>query len=237
MKSRFAYTEITELLRPEEAQVIGAYSPGYARKPKLGKRPAVAAIDFTYSFVGIDAPIAESVKKWPKSAGEFAWKAVRSAKKVIEAARSANVPVYYTIASGELRSSAGFGSKTRREANDFGAITVVEELKPQSGDRLVRKTYPSGFFGTNMISLLVRDHVDTLIVMGGTTSGCVRATVVDASSYHLNVLVVSDAVFDRIQISQAVNLFDMKLKYADIISSRNIIKYLRSFKSPTNGGN
>lgn len=230
MKSHYETNEIADLLRPEEAQVIEAYSPGYERKPRLGKHPAVAAVDFTYSFVGIDAPISESVKKWPKSAGQFAWKAVRSARKVIDAARSANIPVYYTIPSSELKSEAGFGSKTRHEVDGSGATTVVDELKPHQGDRLVRKFYPSGFFGTNMISSLMKDRVDTLIVMGGTTSGCVRATVVDASSYHLDVAVVTDAVFDRIQISQVVNLFDMRLKYADLISSRYAIKYFKSSK-------
>jgi len=77
-----------------------------------------------------------------------------------------------------------------------------------------------------MTSLLIKDGIDTLIVTGGTTSGCVRATVVDGASYHYHVLVVEDAVFDRIQISNKVNLLDMRMKYADMISTDDVVKYI-----------
>lgn len=225
--------EIKDLLKEEESEVVSAYSPGFERKPDLGISPAVLAVDFTYSFVGLDAPIKESIKKWPKSAGRVAWEAVRNAADIIKAARESTVPVYYTAAPQELKSTVGFGSKTRRESTDYGATTVVEELAPREADHVIRKIYPSAFFGTNLVSELVKERIDTLLVMGGTTSGCVRATVVDASSYHFHVAIVSDAVFDRIQISSVVNLFDMKLKYADVLSTAGAVEYLKALAPVT----
>ncbi|MHB8565839.1 MAG: isochorismatase family protein [Nitrososphaerales archaeon] len=219
--------QIEDYLTKEEYEIINAYSPGFTRAPKLGKNPAILAVDFTYSFVGSDEPIQESIKKWPKSAGRHAWEAVKKAARVIEAARRMSLPIYYTAAPGEIRSSVGFGSKTRREGDDYGATTIVKELEPKTdNDHVIRKIYPSAFFGTNLASELIKERIDTLLVMGGTTSGCVRASVVDASSYHLNVGLISDAVFDRIQISNLVNLFDMKLKYADVVTSDEALQYL-----------
>ncbi len=225
--------KIEDFLTREEYDVVSAYSPGFSRKPKLGKSPAILAVDFTYSFVGDDVPIQESVKKWPKSAGSYAWEAVRKAKLVIEAARAIPLPIYYTAAPSELRSSVGFGSKTRREGDDFGAVTVVEELAPKGpNDHVIRKIYPSAFFGTNLASELIKERIDTLLVMGGTTSGCVRATVVDAASYHFSVALVSDAVFDRIQISNLVNMFDIRMKYADLVTTEEALAYLAQISPP-----
>ena len=227
MNLRLSLHGIQDLLTEEETEVISAYSPGFNRKPDLGNSPAILAVDFTYSFVGIDAPIKESIIKWPKSAGKEAWKAVRNAAMVIETARKSSVPIFYTAAPQELKSSVGFGAKTRHEDGDYGATTIVEELAPKEGDHVVRKVYPSGFFGTNLASLLVKDRIDTVLVMGGTTSGCVRATVVDAASYHFRVGLISDAIFDRISISNLVNIFYMKLKYEDVLTTEDALSYLR----------
>jgi maleamate amidohydrolase len=224
--------EIEDFLSQEEYQIVSAYSPGFNRKPDLGSSPAILAVDFTYSFVGDDVPILESIKKWPKSAGHHAWEALRKAVTIINTARELSLPIYYTAAPSEIKSHVGFGSKTRREAGDFGATTIVEELAPKGPQEyVIRKIYPSAFFATNLASELVKAKVDTLLVMGGTTSGCVRASVVDASSYHFHVGLVSDAVFDRIQISNIVNLFDMKMKYADILTATDAINYLKKVAS------
>lgn len=222
-------------MQKEEFEIVSAYSPGFARTPKLGKSPALLAVDFTYSFVGDDVPIQESVKKWPKSAGSRAWEAVRRAAVLIESARKIELPIFYTAAPGEIKSAVGFGSKTRREGGDYGAVTIVKELEPSTpNDKVIRKIYPSAFFGTNLASELIKARVDTLLVMGGTTSGCVRASVVDASSFHFNVGLISDAVFDRIQISNVVNMFDMKMKYADILTVDEALKYLNGLEAERN---
>ena len=91
---------------------------------------------------------------------------------------------------------------------------------------VIRKDKPSVFFGTPLMSYLHELQVDTLLVTGTTTSGCVRATVVDAFSYNFKVVVVEECVFDRGQASHQVNLFDMQAKYADVVSLEDALRYL-----------
>jgi maleamate amidohydrolase len=219
--------DIAPYLAKEEYDVISSYSTGFNRKPSFGKSPCVVVIDFTISFLGLDAPILESIKTYPKSSGSIAWSALRNTKRIIEKARSANIPIYYTIPL-RTESPAGFGSKTNRENNDSDLTTVPEEIAPKSGDRVIYKHYPSGFFGTNMASMLIKDKIDSLIITGGTTSGCVRATVVDGASYHFANIIVKDAVFDRVKISNIVNLFDMRMKYADLVNTDEVLHHLES---------
>jgi len=108
------------------------------------------------------------------------------------------------------------------------AHDIVDEISPLSSELVLRKTKPSAFHGTPLVSTLVYENVDTLLVIGCTTSGCVRATVVDAFSYGFSVMVVEDAVFDRAELSHAVNLFDMDFKYADVVPSHQALEYLKS---------
>jgi nicotinamidase-related amidase len=107
---------------------------------------------------------------------------------------------------------------------ESNAIPV--EIAPGPEDIVLPKTKPSLFHGTPLLDLLIGAGVDTLVVTGGTTSGCVRATVIDAFSYNLPVLVVESAVFDRGELSHAVNLFDMDQKYANVITADEALHYL-----------
>ena len=102
----------------------------------------------------------------------------------------------------------------------------MDMISPDPEDRIIYKSHPSTFFGTNIMSRLNEDHVDRLIVTGGTTSGYIRASVVDGCSYNFQVVVVEDALYDRIKVSHAVNLFEMGMKYADIASSEEVVKHL-----------
>jgi maleamate amidohydrolase len=99
---------------------------------------------------------------------------------------------------------------------------VVDELAPAPGEYVLRKTQPSAFFGTDLIGWLVQRRVDTLIVTGATTSGCVRATVVDAMSHNFRTIVATDCVGDRALGPHHANLFDMGQKYADLMSGTEI---------------
>jgi nicotinamidase-related amidase len=104
---------------------------------------------------------------------------------------------------------------------------IVEEIAPRAGDIIVRKQKPSAFFGTPLMSMLNEVHADSVLVAGTTTSGCVRASVIDAFSYNLKVSVVEECVFDRGQASHKINLFDMAMKYADVISLEETLEYVR----------
>ena len=109
---------------------------------------------------------------------------------------------------------------------DEHGYEFVEEVAPREGDILVPKRHPSAFFGTALVSYLVDLRVDTLFVTGCTTSGCIRATVVDAFAYNFRVVVPHDAVYDRSPTVHAVNLFDMAQKYADVVSTADALNRL-----------
>jgi maleamate amidohydrolase len=103
---------------------------------------------------------------------------------------------------------------------------IVAEVAPMPQDVTILKTKPSAFFGTPLLSFLIDLKVDTLIVCGVSTSGCVRATVIDAFSNNLRVEVVEDACFDRSEVSHAINLGDMNAKYSDVVPSETVLSYL-----------
>lgn len=106
----------------------------------------------------------------------------------------------------------------KRSGYDF-----VAEVAPRENDILLPKKHPSAFFGTPLASYLVNFGVDTLIVTGCTTSGCVRGSVVDGFAYNWRITVPHDAVYDRSAVSHAVNLFDMSYKYADVMSTDDVL--------------
>jgi nicotinamidase-related amidase len=118
------------------------------------------------------------------------------------------------------RSGAAAEDRARRR------YEIVDELQPHASEIVLRKTAPSAFWGTPLIGLLNGMRVDTVVVAGESTSGCVRATVVDAKSSRLKVLVPEECVFDRDDACHAINLFDMNEKYADVIPLAEVLEYL-----------
>jgi nicotinamidase-related amidase len=105
---------------------------------------------------------------------------------------------------------------------------LVPELVPAERDLVFVKKKPSGFHGTPLLGYLIERGVDTVIVTGGSTSNCIRATVFDASSHNFRTIVVQEAVFDRSPISHAISLFDMDRQFADVESVTSVVEYLRS---------
>lgn len=206
---------------------------GYGARQGFGTRPAVLVIDVTIGFVGATSmPVLESNRDWPDSCGDVGWAAVGQIARVLERARAVGVPVIYTkgveptpdgIASGRWADkNSRWGAPGRRaEAND-----IVADIAPVDGEVVISKPKPSAFFASGLLSLLVDLGVDQLIVCGTTTSGCVRATVVDGFSMNYRVAVVEEATFDRGEASHAMNLFDMDLKYADVVAVDEVLGYL-----------
>lgn len=220
---------------PERDFIIHEKS-GHGKQQGFGKRPVVLVIDVTYDFIGPKPQsILESIERFPNSCGEAGWKAVGEIEKLIAAARSRKIPVMYS--KGEARQDGfdlgGWRNKLNRarEATSVeGAIgtQIAEPIRPLENDLVLSKKKPSAFFGTPLTSYLIDLKVDTVIVVGCTTSGCVRATVIDGFSYGFRMVVPEEGVFDRFEISHAVNLFDMNAKYADVIPMDNAVKYLNS---------
>jgi nicotinamidase-related amidase len=118
-------------------------------------------------------------------------------------------------------------------AGSVGA-ELVAQLKPSSGDLVFTKKKPSGFHGTPLLGYLIGRQIDTVIVLGGATSNCIRATVFDAASYNFRAIVPQEAVFDRIPISHAISLFDMDRQFADVMPVEQVLEYIKTF-SPLEG--
>lgn len=202
---------------------------GFGSSSEPGEHPALLVIDVTVGFVGTRGLTAEeAVAEYRNSCGPAAWEAVPHIASTVESARTAGVPVIWTRGrtAHDAARLGGWAAKNRRAAEDVARgdeiHRIVEEAGVEPGDLVLEKEKPSAFFGTPLVAHLFRERVDHVIVTGGTTSGCVRATVVDAFSHNLGVIVVEDAVFDRSTISHAVGLFDMEAKYAEVVSSDRV---------------
>lgn len=225
-------------LTERDKQVFAA--SGYGVRQGFGKRPALLVIDVNYAFTGErPEPILESIKKWRTSCGEEGWESVKIIKRLIDAAHLKEVPVIYTTGtrrpdnwnsgSWAWKSSRnGEENNIKRETN-FDGNTIVADIAPGPKDVVIEKEKPSGFFGTPMLSYLMLLGCDSVIITGTTTSGCVRATVLDAFSSNLRVSVVEDACFDRAQVSHAISLCDMNAKYADVVPSREALSFLNGY--------
>lgn len=208
---------------------------GFGARMGFGKRPALIVVDVNYAFCGErPEPILESIKRWPTSCGEEAWQGVRIIQPLIERARTKALPVIYTTNKkrADLWDNGSWSWKGTRQKerprteaiHDPNAI--VREIAPGPRDILIEKQKPSAFHGTPLQSYLTLLGCDSLLVTGATTSGCVRATVLDAFSSNYRVSVIEDACFDRSQASHAVSLCDMHAKYADVIDSAEALKLM-----------
>lgn len=201
---------------------------GYGHPGRRGERPAVVVIDTTYQFVGRPLPIQESMAVYPTSCGQTAWDSLVGARRVVRSARENAVPVFYAVGGAPLevdrlqQRQHKHPGATNQPAD---AATIVSSMTPRDGDVVFAKTKPSAFAGTPLLSMLVYRGVDCVVLTGGTTSGCVRATATDAFSTGLAAIVVEDATFDRAPLVHAVSLFDLDQKYADVRSSRQVDEY------------
>lgn len=219
----------------------------YGRLAGFGTRPVLLVVDVTYNFCGEEClPIEAAVVRWPNSCGESAWRALGPIQQLIAAARRSRLPVFYT--TGFRAGSTDFDRGRWTDKNPRNAENrrnpkgdqIVERVAPLPHEIVVEKAKPSAFFGTELVSYLVDLGADSLLICGGTTSGCVRASAIDAFSYNFRVSVVEEAVFDRGECSHAINLFDLHQKYADVVTLTDALSYLSAlpqglFESPVVG--
>ena len=175
------------------------------------------------------------MKRWRNACGEEAWDGVEAIAALIEACRAKGLPILYT--TGERRPDnwdAGSWSWKNRRNGEAPRTTgtnrdgndIVDEIAPSPQDLVLRKLKPSGFEGTPMASFLTLLGCDSVLVTGTTTSGCVRATVLDAFSLNYRISLVEEGCFDRFQSSHAINLMDMNAKYADVVSLEETLGFI-----------
>ena len=208
---------------------------GYGARAGFGKRPALLVIDVSYAFAGDKPgePILDSIKRWRNSCGAESWVAIGHIKKLIDKAHQKQLPVIYTtgVRRPDMWDSGGWARKNTRSgeapktASNRNGYDIVDEIAPSAKDLVIYKQKPSGFFGTPMTGYLTQLQCDSVVVTGTTTSGCVRATVVDAFSYNYRVAMVEEGCFDRSEASHAMTLCDLGAKYADIVKTDEVLSY------------
>lgn len=223
-----------DVLTERDKQVF--QSAGWGRPGGFGNRPVILVIDVNYNFVGDKPePILESVKRWRYSCGEEGWAGVFAIKELLEAARPKKIPVIYTT-QGKRPDGFDNGAWNRKSFRAFEEVDVeghfgneiVKEISPRNEDILMVKKKPSAFFGTPLVSYLVDLKADTVILTGTTTSGCIRATAIDSFSYNYYTIIPQECVWDRGQTSHKINLFDIHMKYGDVVLLKDVISYLAS---------
>lgn len=225
-------------LTARDKEVLAASGRDEMDRFGFGQRPAVIVVDDYYGAVGTERlPIAESARRWPMSCGQEGWEAIDRTVELLAQARAAAAPVVYVHKMESFPSPWGNRGKGRRLAHlpaemRAKANEIVAEIAPQPGELVLQKAAPSAFHGTPLEFHLNYLQIDTLLVCGESTSGCVRATVVDGATYRYRVGVVEDCCYDRTEVSHWINLFDMDQKYADVIDLDEAIAYLRSVRPP-----
>ena len=192
------------------------------RKQKMGgligrgRRTALVIVDFVNGFIDPDI-----------FGGGNTLDAARATVPLLAGFRERELPIVFTrIVYADDGSDAGVwcekAPRLRELTEANPASHVIDILKPREGEIVIRKTQPSAFFDTNLGSLLRGQNVDAIAVAGATTSGCVRATVVDGISANFRPTVIADCVGDRAEAPHQANLFDMQQKYANLIESSEL---------------
>jgi nicotinamidase-related amidase len=201
----------------------------YRRETFIGDKPALIAIDlYELAYQGGPKPVAEVAKTYPSSCGINAWRAIEPTRRLIAAARAAGLPVFYstTDARPDSRPAAVKSTKRQRQATDAALYAIRAEFAPEPGDLVITKQRASAFFGTPLAAHLVELGVRSVIMIGESTSGCVRASAVDAYSHGFHVVLVEECCFDRSELSHKVNLFDLHHKYADVMGVERVVAEL-----------
>ena len=199
---------------------------GFGERGGFGRHPALAVIDMTLGFTDPESPLACDLEE-----------PIANIQKLLEAARRAQIPVIFTTVAygeGDKLTAAAFIDKVPALLT-LEAGTRWAEIEPRIAPRgiepVLNKLFASGFYGTGLVSALTAARVDTLIITGASTSGCVRATAVDALQYGFRPVVPREAVGDRNPAAHEANLYDIDVKYGDVVPVEEALKYLEEVKS------
>jgi maleamate amidohydrolase len=216
-----------DIVPPDVLEIYAHYS----RKIFVGPSPALLAIDlYELSYQGGAKPVAALHRTYPSSLGEYAHAAIEPTKRLFAAARTAGLPVFYTTQDTNPHRQPGRVTATRRQNTpaDPSLYAIRSDFKPQPGDVVIGKQRASAFYGTPLMAHLTQLGIRTIVMCGESTSGCVRASAVDAYSNGFHVVLVEECCFDRSLLSHKVNLFDLHHKYADVIHVDEVVSHLES---------
>ena len=188
----------------------------------FGKSPCLLVIDFTISFAEPDI-----------LGGGNILSAIENTKDLLKISRKKLLPIIFTkvVLDPAVDQNLLFAKKAPALFNstaDSYLSNIVDSLQPLQNETIIEKKQASAFFQTNLHELLIQDNIDTVIMIGCTTSGCVRASAVDCISLNLRPIIVADCVGDRSLESHELSLFEMNSKYADVVLKKDTIEYLQN---------
>ncbi|MFC5993602.1 isochorismatase family protein [Pseudonocardia hispaniensis] len=200
---------------------------GFGNRIGFGDRPALLVIDFMCGFTSPDYPLGANLDA-----------EIDASRTILDAARRARVPVAYTVVQYDTV-DGGFAGVWQRKQHGLAsllagdkAVEIDGRVAPVTGEPTFAKKYASAFFGTDLLTWLVSRSIDTVVLVGCTTSGCIRATAVDAVQYGLRPMVVAEGVGDRSAPAHRQALFDLDQKYADVVSANEVLGYLEGLGAP-----
>ena len=206
---------------------------GWRRETFVGPRPALLAIDlYDLVYRGGPRPPIEINEQYPNTCGVYAHRAIEPTKQLFAAARRADIPIFYCTQDTHPNNRPRGAVSTRNQRPRPGpdAFAIYREFTPQPSDVVIWKQRASAFQGTPLFSHLSLLGVSSLIVCGESTSGCVRASVVDAYSNGFHVSLVEECTFDRAELTHKVNLFDLHHKYVDVMHLEEVVAHLDAMR-------
>jgi maleamate amidohydrolase len=198
---------------------------GLGQRITMGSRPAVLVVDFSCGFTDPECTLGADMTE-----------PVEATKRLLDAARAKGLPILFTtIGFDASLKDGGLWLQKVPSLGDLQLgghwVEIDPRLEPREDETIVLKKGASGFFGTNLAAILISQGVDSVILCGATTSGCVRATAVDLLQYGYPTIVPRECVADRAQAPHDANLFDINAKYADVVSVDEALEYLETVPS------
>lgn len=231
------------LLTDEDREVLERGK--YLRQAGVGSRPALILVDCQYYMSGIRGR-EDNAEKYPLACVDTAFPAIDQMKRLLDSARRNGVFVIYTrfIANPKVDDVGMFHRKigaglTKGDTLYFEGThgaEITDELAPLETEMVLDKKKKSAFFGTPLLSLLIDRRIDTCVIVGGSTSNCVRCTVVDSEQHNFFTVIPEGAVFDRLPIAHAVSLFDMNRNYGDVMPVEDVLAYFDRIGSGATAG-
>jgi maleamate amidohydrolase len=196
---------------------------GFGLKIGFGERPALIVIDMLKGFTDPAMPLGANLDR-----------EIEAQKPLLKVAHERDIPVFFstvTYHEADIRDAGIWGLKQKGALTltaGSEAVKIDPRLEMRPSDSLLVKKYASCFFGTDLVPRLTSRRIDTLIITGCTTSGCVRATAVDAVQNGFRPIVVREAVGDRSAAAHEQSLFDLNAKYADVVPLEEALQYLQT---------